>query len=365
MPTEELDNAVQYVVSCGYIRVRTDTMAWKDAAALDISTFISALAGACPNGNVEDWTASTNPPKFIQTGGVIGSSLDYTGGSIFVNSNTSIELRMQFVIQNDNSFHIIVKNGACKYDMLISPGGAARPCYWAILRGDMGELAVVLGYDADTNLNSISNPNDFSGDHPVDIKNNLCRYTTVTFFMAHVADSLYNTTGYCAVMIPCPPTGPGSSTPYEASDEFAEFETYIDVANIGIDTHYRRQLPSGSYAGYMPKYYMVAGDNVYYAKNHEDSIPITLFSYLAPTYNLVPAYSPMSRCVSVTTLMETWGGMPDPNGSGTTGVPHLGPESIEIGSSTSLKHFIRSGNIFMPVTPSASPDPEPDPEDDD
>jgi hypothetical protein len=115
----------------------------------------------------------------------------------------------------------------------------------------------------------------------------------------------------------------------------------------------------------MPKYYMVAGDNVYYAKNHEDGIPITLFSYLAPTYNLVPVYSPMSRCVSVTMLMETWGGMPDPNGSGTTGIPHLGPESIEIGSSTNLKHFIRSGNIFMPVTPSASPDPDPDPEDDD
>lgn len=360
MPNEIVfDPAVQYVVKDGTMRIRTDTDEWRTAADEDIATFIKAIKDASPTVGSVEWGSSGNPPDFIE-------NISPTYGTIFLRSNTSSSLSVQFKAES-NALKMVIKNGTCSFTYNLGLSGSARAYHWAILSGINKELCILIGCSDETEdqLRGYQSPYGYSPPSSDIRKNNLCKYTTPALFIVHTLDSFTNNTGYSSILID---TFPSPTTAYSSDSEYKEFKYYVNAGG-GISKKYYANTPSGSYSGWMPKYYLICGDWMYYVRNSTESMPTSTFSYNAPTYNLAPVYSTVSRCVTVTTLLETWGNMPEPDydpqdGSESWGIPHLGPELIEMGPSSDLLYYLRAGNIFMPVAKPADPEPEEDEDED-
>lgn len=366
MPNEiEYDPAMHYLVAGGSIRTRLDGD-WAEASNNDIFELMDAIFSAAkPIDNDDKPSESSNPPYLLESIQSAGTN----PARMTLRSNTSLPLYMEigFKSNGDKNMYIKVVSGNCAYTLIkvCNSDTGRHPCHWAVLRGKYGETCVLMGMDKSINLNNnteFPTPYDYHGpDSPVEMRNNLCKYTTPSFFIAHVMDSLTNTTGYSAVLFPVSPAG--SSKAYAPDDPYKEFVRYIDAStfsNPSEANEYRTRPSSSATAGWMPKYFMVAGDNTYYARNYEDLAPMDLFTPTAFTYQLTAAFSPMSRCVTCSTLMEVWGGTPIPDD--TTGMIHTGPEVIVMGSGAEAKYYLRAGNIFVPVT---APPEDPESEDDD
>lgn len=356
----EYDPAMHYLVAGGTIRARVDNDIWRAAAESDIYEMMDAVFSAAkPVDNDDKPSESSNPPYLLESIQSAGANQ----ARMTLRSNTGLPLYIEIGFDS-GLLYIKTVSGNCSYTYTKNVGHINCPCHWAVLRGKYGETCVLMGVDSSFDLTTIDDPAQYAqyAPIPVEMRNNLCKYTTPSFFIAHVMDSLTNTTGYSAVLFPVSPTGNGSSEAYAQDDPYKEFVSYIDVTTSFSGTtevNEYRTGPSSPTTGWMPKYFMVAGDNTYYARNQGDSAPMDLFTPTAFTYQLTAAFSPMSRCVTCSTLMEVWGGTPIPDD--TTGEIHTGPEVIVMGSGAEAKYYLRAGNIFVPVS---APPEDPESEDD-
>lgn len=363
MPNEiEYDPAMHYLVAGGTIRARVNTDEWRAAAESDIYELLSAIFSAAkPADNDDKPSESSNPPYLVES----AQSKGVNPARITLKSNSNLPLYLEIGF-NSSTLYIKAVSGNCTYTYSKNTNHPNRPCHWAVLRGNYGETCVLMGVDDSFDLTSIEHPAEYAqhAPIPVEMRNNLCKYTTPSFFITHVMDSLTNNTGYSAILIPVSPTGNGCSINYSQGDSYKEFISYMNVSTFSgtsvANTYYTPQSPPNVSGYWMPLYYMVSGDITYYANNQDDPIPTSLFSTTAFTYQLTAAFSPMSRCVTCSTLMEVWGSTPIPDD--TTGVIHTGPEVIVMGSGAEAKYYLRAGNIFVPVS---APPEDPESEDDD
>lgn len=361
---DTLDPTMQFVVNSGSIRFRMDTDEWKSAYYTDINEFISALVTAAPidgvmtyndSGAIYDKTVEqpgdaeghiNMPSPILKINPRVG---EWQNAEVVLNPSTSNGLWFEFapeIVADVTWFTMVIHMGESKihYHICSRPN---RLIYWCLIRTPYGELSVCLG--SSLNIAEYQHPSDVPIDSPTIIRNNLCKFTPITFSIINVVNSITNTSGHAGIVV----THSSSNlSPIADSSPYGfHVDEHITIGNGGS-----AYVTSGAEVRIDGQFYkplLVTSDVEYYcAVSHGRYTDIK--STGQGTY-LVSAYHPASICVGLTTLFEEWGTTIDPHGIDGE-YPHAGPECVQVGSNW----FIRSGGMFLqipePVTTSQGND---------
>lgn len=350
---DTLDPTMQFVVNSGSIRFRMDTDEWKSAYYTDINEFISALVSSAPIDGVMSYSDSgviydktveqpgdaeghiNMPSPILKVNPRVG---EWQNAEVILNASTSNGLWFEFVSETRSSvvwFTMLIHMGESKihYHMCQEPN---RLINWCIIRTPYGELSVCMG--SHLNLSEYDHPDDVPKESQTDIRNNLCKFTPITFSIINVVNSITNTSGHAGIVVPYSTgfiAGIADSGPYGF-----HVDQHIYVGNGGseyVTTGAEVRLDT---AFYNPL--LVTSDVEYYCgvsnRRYTDIKSTAQGNYL------VPAYHPASICIGLTTMFEEWGTTIDPHGIDGE-YPHAGPECVQIGSNW----FIRSGGMFLQI----------------
>lgn len=313
---EYLDQASRFIINSGYILARNNTDAWSDRFNSDLNHFLFAVASSQPsliNGNIQ----------------VIGISK-----AIFINSTTSNVLSLGFYI-NNGSFYMKVKCGELSYAD-ISLGATNYPYYWVIYRAKDGDIGVSIGRDSrsDRNLTTYDTPDMFVGDPPSDVRQQMAKFTPVTFWIVSAIDSIYNTNNKGALIIPI--------SNFNTVNDSTEFKKHFEDTGKSLAYIYYATDPSSLSKEGRHSSVFLTGDSTFYGRAML-ARPIQITASSTVNY-LVPAFGNASRCVGEHALMLLWGSDNDPDGYDSN-VAHKGPLVWDSGTDK----FLSCNDIFLPV----------------
>lgn len=325
--------AIDFVVNSGYIRAKVDpnNSAWDLAFTEDTIEFAKAIQEAAPmngvtrTGTTVSYMSGTNPPYPIDQR--IGNTLGFS-------TITSNSFSIAFTHRRDTH-----QNATMMLEAVITCGddefkfglgsdtgnsGYGNSVYhWAILRDKHGDLGIMIARNAGE-LKSVATPDAYQGPAPSDVRETLCAYTPIAFFIVDVLDSFYCSTGYGGLIVP--------STPGCVLDDNDEFLAHFDTVSPLISVNYTY----GSAGSQYTRPCLLTGDTAFYLSGYLDEYEPWMSNTAAGTF-LTALYSGVSRCVTSYALALQFGPGHNPQ--------HAGPEVISYGE----QYMVRSGNIFLPV----------------
>ena len=332
--------AIDFIVNSGYIRAKVDpnNSAWEIAFTEDTIEFAKAIQEAAPvngvtrayyegNQRVEvkvDWLSGTNPPNPIDQR--ISNTL---GFSTITSNSFSIAFTHRRVTSDTTAMLLeaVITCGDGEFKMGLGSdtgnNGYGNSVYhWAILRDKHGDLGIMIARNAGE-LESVAAPDAYPRPVPTDVRETLCAYTPIAFFIVDVLDSFYSATGYGGLIVP--------STPNCIFDDSDDFLAHFDSVS-GVAVNYTYGTAGDQYTNPC----LLTGDSAFYLSGHLDEYEPWMSNTAAGTF-LTALYSGVSRCVTSYALALQFGPGHNPS--------HAGPEVISYGE----QYMVRSGNIFLPV----------------